>query len=110
MPDPDPDFQNRIRIRIFKTGSADPDLKKWTGSATLILNMEFHSTLYLFYVYNDIRINLVQCFVTTNYFPGACHYSLTTTLYKYFGRFMSSVHISMYTPLNVFKTSKASAN
>ena len=29
---------SRIRIRIFKTGSADPDRdpKKWTGSATLV--------------------------------------------------------------------------
>ena len=27
----------RIRIRIWNTGSADPDPKKWTGSATLVL-------------------------------------------------------------------------
>ena len=42
MQDPDPVGSGvfwviRIRIRILKTGSADPNLdpKKWTGSATL---------------------------------------------------------------------------
>ena len=29
----------RIRIRILKTGSADPDPKKWSGSATLLISI-----------------------------------------------------------------------
>ena len=31
--------RNRIRIQIFTTGSADPDPKKWTEFATLVLSI-----------------------------------------------------------------------
>ena len=43
-PDPDPDFLNQIRIRIFQTGSG----KKWTGSATLVKTIPRYARFFYF--------------------------------------------------------------